>query len=421
MSSNKHHYCINGPRFMQNKKITQAILSLFAFSLLAIAPTQSYANTENNDVIQNKVDVRLRTSHPNNYVVNKGDTLWAIADKFLQNPWIWPQIWDANPQIKNPHLIYPGDVISVIYVNGQALLHVERPLAKAGNQPQTANQTPSRTATNTTANEKNPALQPRIDDTPTDLPVVRLSPTIRFETIKETVKPIEASAIEAFLIAPKIFSEQEYETLPYVIGDNQSRLISGLGNEIYIRGLDNINEFRYSVYHKGETFIDPENGSVLGYEAILVAEARVRRFGDPAVAFITKSLREVLSGDRLVPTDLSKLNHNILPSVSEVEFDGRIIALFDALSQSARNQIVVTNLGQRDGIEVGNVLAVQKHGGSIVDRFDVNDDGDAKKVIIPNITSGIVMVFKVFERVSYALIMRSDAPIQINDSLSNPK
>lgn len=392
---------------------------------LGVLSSQALVNAETSGpkkVVQNKVNVYLRNTHPVQYTVKKGDTLWDISSKFLQNPWIWPQIWDANPQIENPHLIYPGDIISLVYVNGEPRLHVERP----GSVPTSvaSESTPGDRSTAHTAETTGVEVTETLTEELTEdgLKIVKLSPQIRYEEQDQAIETVEASTIQTFLAHPKILSSEEYEGLPYIVGNYEGRVISATGDEVYARGMPNTtNEYRYSVYRKGEIFKDPENGDILGYEAIYAADARVVKFGDPSTLFITEANREVIAGDRLITSDRSDINHNIIPSVSEIDFEGRIIGLFDAISQTARNQVVAINLGKRDGIVIGNVLSINRYGGKITDQLDLDEDGLPINVRIPDVRSGILMVFKVFERISYGLIMESKRVIRNGDAVSTPK
>lgn len=414
---------------MQNKKTTiKPLLTMVLGSVLfALSINSAFAVVEEKRIIRNSVDVRLKTSAPKSYVVQKHDTLWGIAERFLQDPWIWPQIWDANPQIKNPHLIYPGDVITLIYVAGKAKLHVERPkkITPAIPEKQLVPESQieeSDLAENTTQTPPQDIVREETGKTTSEgLKVVKLSPRIRYQKQAQPIKAVEASAIQSFIIKPRLLTKDQYEKLPYIVGNYEGRMISSIGNEVYARGLDNHNEYRYSIYHKGKTFVDPENQDILGYEAIYAGNAKVIKFGDPSTLLITSSTREILNGDRLMTADRSKVTHNLIPSVSEIDFDGRIVALYDALTQSAQNQVVVINLGKRDGVEIGNVLSINRYGGSIVDRFEQSGDETKKNITVPDVRSGIMIVFKVFERVSYGLIMQSKRAIHINDAVSTPR
>jgi len=349
--------------------------------------------------------VMLKPTHPESYTVVTGDTLWDIATRFLEDPWVWPQIWDVNPQIANPHLIYPGDIISLIFVDGQPRLVVDRPGAEpvAGTVPAPA---PAPVAGEPVAAEPPPPS----GDT------VRLSPTIRVQPLGEAIPAISASAIRQFTVKPRVLTAEELEAAPYIVGNYDGRLISASGNQVYVRGLENTTESLYSIYRAGKEFTDPDTGESLGIEVIYVGDAKVISFGDPSRMVITENNREALNGDVLLPLDRGKVAHDYVPRKPAIGFEGRVISLFDAISQTGQNQTVAVNIGQRDGIAVGDMLAVFSPGGSIEDRTR----GKRETVPLPDERSGMVMIVRSFDRVSYGLIMVSDRPIHINDVVSTP-
>jgi LysM repeat protein len=396
---------------MPKKNTTKSITYFLALSFLTLSSLSNFATSGD----KNTVEVQLRTVHPHDYTVVKGDALWDIAEKFLHNPWVWPEIWDANPQIKNPHLIYPGDVISVLQKDGETVLHVERPPENLRIR--------ERPPENLKIRERlhQQAIVTKTNRIENGLNVIKLSPKVRIGEKDEAIKTIDASAILSFIINPQILTAEEYEKLPYIIGNFEGHLISSIGQEAYVRGLENTNEYRYSIYHKGETFMDPENNFVLGYEAILSGYATILEFDDPSTVLIKSSRREIFNGDRLIPSEQNELDYNIVPNVSKTIFEGRIVALFDALTQSARNQIIVLNLGKRDGLDIGNILSINSDGGTIIDKRDLDKDNVPATVRIPDVRSGIVMIFKVFDRLSYGLIMSSKRPIHVNDRVATPQ
>lgn len=319
--------------------------------------------------------IELRPQHPSQYTVKKGDTLWDISAHFLKEPWLWPSIWHGNPQIKNPHLIYPGDNITLTYVNGQPRLVVN---GRGGNK--------------------------------------RLSPSVRHSALSSAIPLFRSESIAQFTARPRVITKEQMDAAPYVIGNFDNRLVSAMGHEIYARGIVDPNEALYSIYRRGKPFIDPESKAVLGHELTYVADAKIRGFGDPSTLVITRNNRETLKGDLLLPLDRGKAHQNYLPRVPEFEINGSIIALVDAISQVARNQIVVINRGLVHGLEVGDVVAVEQQGKKVYDKFSKAED---KWVTLPNTRKGTLLIFKTFEDVSYALVTRSDRPIQLHDQLSN--
>jgi hypothetical protein len=303
----------------------------------------------------------VRSDNPGNYTVVKGDTLWDISERFLSRPWLWPEIWHVNPQIANPHLIYPGDRIALTYVNGKPRLELIRASSK-GTGP--------------------------ISQFPLD-------------------------AIEEFLIEPKVVTSAELYAAPYVVAADEGRLISSAGNHVYVRG--ELSGNRYSVFRPGDALVDPDTGEVLGHEAIHVSKASKVTSSDPSKMILTSNKRETLIGDRLM-SNPDALQVSFQPRTSAANKPGKIISLFDAVSRAGKNQVVVLNIGENDGVQAGDVMSV------ISDDRRIRDVVSHKKndfVTIPGDESGVVMVFRTFERVSYALIMSSNRSINIYDRVGS--
>ncbi len=318
-------------------------------------------------------EVALNPDHPDRYVVKRGDTLWDIAARFLRDPWLWPEIWYVNPQIENPHLIYPGDVISLAYIDGKPRLVLER-----GRR------------------------------------TVKLSPRVRELPLDEAIPTIPLDAIRPFLSRPRVLGEGEFEAAPYVVASADEHLIAASGMRVYARGVDQGRGARYAVLRRGEVYRDPDTGEVLGLEAIHVADAEVQRGGDPAVLVLRRSSRETLPGDRLFPVGEDRYTDNFLPRAPERQVQGRIISVFDGVSRIGQYQVVVLNRGARDGMEPGHVLAVYRAGETI------RDPVRKEKVTLPDERAGIVMVFRTFDRVSYALVMSATRAIRVLDRVRNP-
>ncbi len=322
----------------------------------------------------------LQTNAPETYVVKKGDTLWGIAKHFLKNPWYWPEIWHSNPDIKNPHLIYPGDVISLYYVNGKPRLGINM------------KQVPGST---------------------------RLQPKIRTYPLDEKDVGIAIQAIKPFLIRPQVVAEETLESAPHVLDSREARLIYGSGDEVYVHGLNNAwAGQRFSVFRPGKKLLDPKTGELLGYEATHASDAELIREGEPATIELQDSVREVLRGDRLLPLDPGPEGFYFIPHAPAPATEGNIVSLFNALSQVAQYQVAVVNLGQRNGMEPGHVLEIHQAGRTVTDHFHRNQKD--REVTLPTETSGLMMIFRTFDKVSYGLIMESDHPIRIGDIVTGP-
>lgn len=336
--------------------------------------------------------IKLRDNHPERYVVTGGDTLWDISARFLQDPWQWPQVWSLNPQIENPHLIYPGDVVYLEYdASG-------RPVIKISRATPTIKMSPAE---------------------PTS--ITKLTPKIRSSRVETPITTIPLDAIQQFLGQPRILSQEEIDNSGYVVASKDSRLISAAGDQIYGRGIAPGEDPRslYAVLRVGKTYRNQKAKAeeILGYEAIQVAEARAEDFGDPTVLRILKSERETLAGDRLVPQKASGLDRSFLPRPPQQAIEGQIISVIDGVSRIGQFQTVVLNKGSSNGLETGHVLAVFQSGKTVRDNFSRTPN---ETVRLPEQRSGIAMVYRTFDQVSYALIMESNRAMRVYDTVRNP-
>lgn len=322
--------------------------------------------------------VALQPDHPDRYVVKKGDTLWDISQTFLQDPWRWPEIWQVNPQIENPHLIYPGDVIALVFgPDGKPQLQLLR-----GRQ------------------------------------TVKLEPQARSTPLREAIPPIPMDAIAQFLNDSRaVLTPETLENAPYIVESMDSHLIAGTGDRIYVRSIPDRTNTRYNVYRPGAVYKRPGTDTILGYEALYVGDATLERVGDPATLELSRTVRETLVGDRLLPVGEETIQQNFFPHPPAKNVDGSILKVVDGVSQIGQYQVVVIDLGTNDGMEQGNVLAVFKRGDTIRDVVTKERD---QRVKLPDERSGLVMVFRPFERVSYALVMSATRTLHINDAVRNP-
>ncbi len=354
----------------------------------------------------------LKAHYPERYVVVKGDTLWDISARFLKDPWYWPKLWHYNPHIENPHLIYPGDILSIVFIDGRPMMQLERngqvlttPLP-AG-EKQVSEGEPTRRGDGT-------ALLPK-EVKGQQYPTVRLSPRIREADLDQAIPTIPLDIIGPFLNRPRVVREDELENAPYVVANTDGRIMAGSGYKIYARELDENDLYGdYVIVRRGAEYEDPESGDTLGYEAIYLGEARLTRFGDPSTLRVTDSEKEILRGDRLIPRGDELISHSFMPRSPEQKVDGQIIAAIDTGSLIGQFKVVVLNLGRQEDIEPGHVLAINQKG----DR--VEDIVEGGSVTLPTERVGTVMVFRVFDRVSYALIMDSTKIIKLFDHVNNP-
>jgi len=319
--------------------------------------------------------VRLNPQHPERYVVRKGDTLWDISAMFLRDPWFWPEIWYANPQVRNPHLIYPGDVLTLVYMDGRPRIMLERGETGA-----------------------------RAD---------RLEPRVRAEALEDAIFTIPYDRIAAFLSRPNTLDRETVERAPYILTSRRGHLAHGSNTEVYVRGAEFAEGEDYSVIHVGAPLRDPDDNRLLGYEGIYVGEGQVIRSGDPATLYLRETNREALNGDKLLPVE-TEFPLRFIPRAPEQTIDGRIINVLDGVSLVSSYQIVTLNRGTKHGLEPGHVLAVWQAGEKIRDRIG---GGRAQ---LPDEYAGFLMVFRSFDEISYGLIMRATNEIRVLDKVRNP-
>jgi LysM repeat protein len=327
--------------------------------------------------------VELNATAPERYVVVQGDTLWGIASKFLKDPWYWPEIWHVNPQVDNPHLIYPGDVLTLVYING-------RPYIQVGDGPRIAG-----------------------------AHAIKLSPQVRVEALARGRNRVPVQAIQQFITRPRVVSKEQLDSAPYILSAHDDRLIYGSGDRVYVRGTEVLNKGdRYSVFRRGQVLVDPVTNESLGYEAILIADATVIKSGDPSTVALENNQREALKGDRLLPLN-EEQDRIFFPRAPQQEINGIIISLFDAISQIGQHQVAVLNVGTRNSVEKGHVLTVYQAGRTVHDPFATVEQSES--VVLPAEKTGLIMVFRTFEKVSYALVMDATRPIHIGDTVQPPE
>ncbi len=346
--------------------------------------------------------VELKPNYPEKYVVVKGDTLWDISASFLKDPWKWPRLWHFNPHIANPHLIYPGDILTIVFVNGHPVMQITRDGQTFGPDEGKGADT---------------SLPPEVLKSGQRYPTVKLSPRIREIGLDEAIPTISINAIGPFLSRPRVMGEGELEMAPYVMDNDEHRLLSGDGFKVYARGFkENELQGNYVVVRAGDVYRNPQNwDDILGYEAIYIGEAKLNRVGDPVTMEITNSTREILRGDRLIPKGDEIIQHSFTPRAPDHKVNGRIIAVPGGLSMIGQYQVVVIDLGRQDDVLPGHVLAINQSGDEVEDEV-VNGE----KVTLPTERAGVAMIFRVFDRVSYALVMDATRTMKKLDEVTNP-
>nr|WP_043739990.1 LysM peptidoglycan-binding domain-containing protein [Thioalkalivibrio nitratireducens] len=315
---------------------------------------------------------------PERYVVRDGDTLWSVANTFLRDPWHWPEIGPANPQRPNPHLIYPGDVLSIHHVDSERRVTV--------------------------------------DGGTSVLPVERLSPQIRVEALDDD-ETLPISTLQPFMFRPRVVDEETLDRAPYIVAAQDERVIYGPGDRVYVRDAPDVE--RYDLYHvvrRDRMLTDPDTGEELGVATLPIGEAKIVRGGEIATALLRSGEREAIRGDRLLPFDGEP---DLLFDIDRPPpgLEGSVILLFDAITQTGSLQAVVINRGERDGVRNGQVFAAWEAGRTARDPVSRN-----RNVLIelPEEEIGTMMVFRTFDKVAYALVLHSTRPIREGYKVRHP-
>lgn len=388
----------------------KAIISL----ILLLTPLVSALAAEAQD---------LKEDAPDRYTVVRGDTLWGISGRFLKDVWRWPDVWRMNQeQIRNPHLIYPGDVIVLDRTGADVQLRLLR------------------------RGEEKPG-EPARD-------AVKLSPRIRSEPLAKAIPSIPPSAIEPFLSRPLVVSQNELDSAPSIIATEENRLAIGANSVAYAEGLTKDKGEVWQVFRRGDALIDPETREILGYEATYLGVAQVRTFGDPSTLEITNSVQEMYVGDRLLPASKEQPVFAYVPRAPGKPVRGRIVSTYGNLGETGPTGIVALSKGSQDGLEVGHVLAIYRNqstaryelrmsplygrqgfslsdsprtyysepvtprDGSIYSRGKPIRPEDIAK--LPDERYGLVMVFRTFDRAAFGLVMQASRPVAVADHVVNP-
>lgn len=325
----------------------------------------------------------LKDDHPDIYTVVKDDTLWDISGVFLERPWLWPEIWRINPQIDNPHLIYPGDRIALVYMDGMPQLVLER-----GDAGRTVRMTPSDTET--------------------------LEPQIRYEPLESAIPSIRLDAIQGFLVQNRIVNPGVLTGAPYVVQGETERLVLGAGDRVYVRGVLAESE-GFNVVRSGPLYVDPVTREVLGREATYIGLGQiVAQDDDIATMLMTDTREEVQIGDRILETEHIRVDSTFFPSAPDGDIRGEIIHVLGGVTQVGQYDAVVINRGEREGLKVGNVMAIYKKGALARDRIS------NEMIRLPSERAGLMMVFRTFEKLSYALVLVTERPLAVADEARSP-
>ena len=319
----------------------------------------------------------IREDSPRNYTVSKGDTLWDISNAFLKSPWLWPEIWHTNPQIHNPHLIFPGDVISLVYIDGRPRLTV----VSRGNTGRT----------------------------------VKLKPKIRTLPAESAIPAIPLPAIKSYLKQSRVVSTlDKLEQAPYIFASKDGRVASVQGQQVFARGLLSAPGSRYEAFREGQVLVDPDSGESLGFIAHKIAELDVNKVQDDmATLTIKSSQKELKPGDRLLKEDGFNFVTTFFPRAPDAPVEGAIVANLSNARKTSRFDTVIINRGQRESLRQGDILAIYK-------QSQVTDKFTNELINLPPERVGLLMVYRPYEKISYGIVLSASEDIETGDFLKSP-
>jgi hypothetical protein len=357
---------------MQSITVMRRIIFALLLSFSTAATTTVLAQSAPVPASAAARSIELASDAPDRHIVVPGDTLWGIAAKFLRDPYRWPDLWRMNAeQVKNPHRIYPGQVVI---------------LDRSGATPQL-----------------------RLGQ------MIKLEPQVRIETTPKEIPAIPAQVIEPFLAQPLVIDALAFENAPRVVATQENRVYTGTGDTIYATGVDPAVK-QWQVFRPGKPLIDPDNGETLGLEAIFLGTARPAGDGEPTPLMITSVRQEIGRGDYLVAASRPEVL-SYVPRVPAQEISGRVLALYGGVGEGARNSIISISRGARDGLEMGHVLALYRTGAIVSNRFE---DDKLRSHKLPDERYGLIFIFRVFDRVAYGLVTDASRPVMAGDRVRQP-
>lgn len=353
-------------------------------------------------------EILLNESAPTTYVVVKGDTLWDISAVFLEQPWLWPKLWRLNPEISNPHLIYPGDVLRLVYdENGEPMLVV--------NQPETTD-------------DGKPVVVVK------EKPNLKWSPKVRTTVKGEAIEILPLHIIAPYIRYQNLFTQEQLDTMPYVIGSDEGHRSSIDNFNVYVN--DNLVLAKtYGIYHKGKEIVDPETQESLGFEGVLVGTAQATALGDmenkkPGTLYVTSANREIRSSSYIIPINEGQL----LPSkftmkAADESLRGSIIQSATDGREFGKLEVIMINRGREHDVQLGDVMSIQRKSPKVIEtkngptyaieaaRWDKIGEDDYD---MPEEKIGHIMVFKLYDKTSMAIILSTEKPARLADTVTAP-
>jgi hypothetical protein len=361
-------------------------------------------------------ELQLQDNAPERYTVMKGDTLWDISAKFFKDPWKWPQIWGYNKDtIQDPHWIYPGNLVYLDHSTHTLKVDDSGSTGATAGSEVPAPIPEAAPVDNMAANTADSEL-PSVIESPNTSGAVKYSPRVRvLKGTNEAIPLISLRDIGPFLTRPLVIEDEELDSAPLLVGTFERRQLLGTNDIAYALHLPTDKGERWQVYREDRTFKDPETGEMLGHEVFYLGDASVEKFGEPSTMRITNSVREIAKGDRFAQATTG-FSSNFLPRAPGKEINARVISIYGGVAQGGQNNVVTLNKGARDGLENGHVLALYQKGEEIR-----SGNIFKRNVILPDVRYGLIFVFRVFDKVSYALVMQTRLPVEVMDRASNPE
>jgi hypothetical protein len=355
-------------------------------------------------------ELQMQENAPDRYTVVKGDTLWDISAKFFKDPWKWPQIWGYNKDtIKDPHWIYPGNLVYLDHTTHT--LKVEETGANVAPAATELANTDAAAADSAVGTEV-----PAVIESPNSAGSIKYSPRARIlKGTNEAIPLISLKDIGPFLTRPLVIEDDELENAPKLVGTYEQRQLLGTNDVAYAKNMPSDKGERWQVYREDHVFKDPDTGERLGTEVFYLGDASVEKFGDITSLRITNSVREIAKGDHFAQATTG-FNSNYLPRAPEKEISAKVISIYGGVVQGGQNNVVTLNKGRRDGLENGHVLALYQKGEELR-----SGNPFKRNTVLPDVRYGLVFVFRVFDKVSYALVMQTRLPVEILDRASNPE
>lgn len=340
--------------------------------------------------------VTVKDSAPERYTVQKGDTLWDISNRYLKDAWRWPEIWQANQQISNPHLIFPGDVLLLCRIQGRSVVALDAGGGCAEVEARMAG-----------------GPEPKVIATSDGY---KLRPQIREQPLSLAIPAIPLQAIQRYLNNSRVVDIAELQKAPYVMAGGNDHIVTGSGDRVYIRGKGVDPNGSYGIYRQGIRYVDPDTNEVLGYEATAIGNGKmVALNGQVGTLEIVRTFdQEVRIEDKLLAHEERQVSSVFNPRNPEGVKPGRVLRVFGSIASAANNSVIVLNRGELDGVRQGDTFALYQRGQIMNDRVT------NELVRLPSERSGLAMVFRTFNKVSYALVLRSNNVIKVGDEIRPP-